>query len=163
MKKTESQKHLETAILAAGCFWGVEEAFRTLPGVVATEVGYTGGDVDEPTYEQVCDGNTGHAEAVKITFDPKELPYEQILEVFWESHDPTTMNRQGPDVGEQYRSAIFYLTPEQKELAEWSKQAAQNRFSKKIVTHIEKAREWWKAEGYHQQYFLKRGGGTCHI
>ncbi len=160
---TTTSEKTETAILAAGCFWGVEEAFRTLPGVISTEVGYTGGDVDEPTYEQVCDGNTGHAEAVKIAFNPKELPYEQILEVFWESHDPTTMNRQGPDVGEQYRSAIFYTTPEQKEIAEWSKQAAQNRFSKKIVTSIEKAREWWKAENYHQQYFLKRGGGTCHI
>ncbi len=160
---TNKNIETQTAILAAGCFWGVEEAFRELPGVVATEVGYTGGDTEEPTYEDVCDGNTGHAEAVKITFDPRELPYEQILEVFWESHDPTTLDRQGPDVGEQYRSMIYYTTPEQKEMAEWSKQAAQNRFSKKIVTRIAKAEKWWKAEKYHQQYMMKRGGGTCHI
>jgi peptide-methionine (S)-S-oxide reductase len=160
---TDKTPKTEVAIFAAGCFWGVEEAFRTLDGVTATEVGYTGGDTDEPTYDEVCDGNTGHAEAVKITFDPREISYEQLLDIFWESHDPTTLDRQGPDIGEQYRSMIFYMTPEQKELAEWSKQAAQNRYTKKIVTRIAKAEHWWKAESRHQQYFFKRGGGICHI
>jgi peptide-methionine (S)-S-oxide reductase len=160
---TDKTPKTEVAIFAAGCFWGVEEAFRTLDGVTATEVGYTGGDTDEPTYDEVCDGNTGHAEAVKITFDPREISYEQLLDIFWESHDPTTLDRQGPDIGEQYRSMIFYMTSEQKELAEWSKQAAQNRYTKKIVTRIAKAEHWWKAESRHQQYFFKRGGGSCHI
>jgi peptide-methionine (S)-S-oxide reductase len=158
----DKNKRTEIAMFAAGCFWGVEEAFRALDGVIGTEAGYTGGDTDEPTYEEICDGNTGHAEAVKITFNPREISYEQLLDIFWESHDPTTLDRQGSDVGEQYRSMIFYTTPEQKELADWSKQAAQNRFSKKIVTRIAKAEVWWKAESRHQQYFFKRGGGICY-
>ena len=156
---------METATFAAGCFWGVEETFRKLKGVKSTAVGYTGGLIDWPTYERVCDGNTGHAEAVQIQFDPAVVSYEELLNIFWNSHNPTQLNRQGPDFGEQYRSAIFYHTPEQKELAAKSKQALEKsgKWKTSIVTQVVSASHFWKAEGYHQQYLKKRGLGNCHI
>jgi len=156
---------MEEAIFAAGCFWGVEAAFRQIPGVTETEVGYTGGHVAEATYRQVCGGDTGHAEAVKVTFDPSKVSYNDLLNVFWENHDPTTMNRQGPDIGSQYRSGIFYLTDEQKAAAEASKQALQDsgKLKRLVVTEITPASEFWRAEEYHQQYAEKRGMVSCHF
>lgn len=155
---------MQEAIFAAGCFWGVEAAFRQTPGVVDTEVGYTGGHTQDPTYREVCSDTTGHAEAVHVTFDPEKITFDQLLDVFWENHDPTTMNRQGPDVGSQYRSAVFYLTPEQKEIAEASKQRLQEsgKLSRPVVTEITAATEFWRAEEYHQQYAEKRGMLSCH-
>jgi peptide-methionine (S)-S-oxide reductase len=153
----------ETAILAAGCFWGVEETFRQLDGVIDTEVGYTGGQAENPSYEEVCGGRTGHAEAVRVTFDPARLSYDALLAAFWEAHDPTQMNRQGPDVGTQYRSAIFTLSDEQARAAQASKEKAQARVSRPIATAIEPAGPFWRAEEYHQRYLEKRGGGVCHI
>jgi peptide-methionine (S)-S-oxide reductase len=158
----------ETATFAAGCFWGVEASFRQVKGVISTRVGYTGGNKENPTYEQVCSHTTGHAEAVEVVFDRGVVTYTQLLDVFWSIHDPTQMNRQGPDVGSNYRSAIFYHSQEQKELAEDSLNKAQEspRFrGKKIVTQIVSASTFWPAEDYHQQYFEKRGlkGGGCHI
>ncbi len=155
----------ETATFAAGCFWGVEATFRQIKGVKATAVGYTGGHLDHPTYEDVCTDRTGHAEAVEVQYDPREVSYEQLLKVFWENHDPTTVNRQGPDVGTQYRSAIFYHTPEQKAAAEAAKQglAASGKYRREIVTQIVPAATFWKAEDYHQQYLEKRGMSSCHI
>lgn len=155
----------EKATFAAGCFWGVEATFRQLKGVLSTQVGYTGGDIASPTYKQVCADTTGHAEAVEVTFDPTLISYDDLLKVFWENHDPTQVNRQGPDFGTQYRTAIFYHTPEQKQLAERSKRALDesHRFSKPIATHIAPATEFWRAEEYHQQYLEKRGLSTCHI
>ncbi len=155
----------ETAVFAAGCFWGVEETFRQLPGVTGTEVGYTGGRTESPTYQQVCYENTNHAEAVKITYDPAKISYEKLLQVFWENHDPTTLNRQGPDVGSQYRSAIFYESEEQKAAAEKSKDALEDakKFSRKIVTQIVPAQTFYPAEEYHQKYLMKRGLGSCHM
>lgn len=140
---------------AAGCFWGVEEAFMHLPGVVETIVGYTGGHVANPSYEQVCSHMTGHAEAVGVTFDPKKISFEQLLEKFWEIHDPTTLNRQGPDIGSNYRSAIFYHSEEQKKKAEKSRDEAQKKFKDKIVTEITPASPFYKAEEYHQKYYHK--------
>jgi len=156
---------LQKATFGAGCFWGVEETFRQTPGVVETGVGYTGGRVDQPTYEQVCTGRTGHAEAVEVTFDPEQVTYEALLQIFWENHDPTTPNRQGPDVGEQYRSAIFVHSPEQEAAATASKAAleASKRFRRPIVTQIVPAATFWRAEEYHQQYLAKRGIRSCHI
>jgi peptide-methionine (S)-S-oxide reductase len=153
----------ETATFAAGCFWGVESAFRRLPGVVSTAVGYTGGFVDDPTYEQVCTDRTGHAEAVEVVFDPDEISYDELLDVFWAEHDPTQRNRQGPDVGTQYRSAVFFHTPEQERAAIASRERAQERFDRPIVTEIVPASEFWRAEEYHQQYLVKRGVATCRI
>jgi peptide-methionine (S)-S-oxide reductase len=155
---------MEKAIFAAGCFWGVEETFRNIPGVVNTTVGYTGGHLENPTYERVCHGNSGHAEAVAIEFDPTQVSFEQLLEAFWLMHDPTTLNRQGPDYGEQYRSAIFFLTPEQQQAAEASKArlAGSGKFKQPIVTEITKAGEFYHAEEYHQQYLAKRGAKACH-
>ena len=155
----------EKATFAAGCFWGVEATFRQLKGVISTQVGYTGGDIASPTYKQVCADTTGHAEAVEVTFDPASISYDDLLKVFWENHDPTLVNRQGPDFGTQYRTAIFYHTPEQKQLAERSKRAhdENHRFSKPIATNIVPATEFWRAEEYHQQYLEKRGLSTCHI
>ena len=146
----ETQK----AIFAAGCFWGVESNFRKVEGVISTRVGYTGGSFSEPTYKQVCSLNTGHAEAIEITFDPSKVTYDELLEVFWSIHDPTTLNRQGPDVGTQYRSTIFYINSEQKEKALNSKTRleASKRFRRPIVTQIVPASDFWKAEEYHQQY-----------
>ncbi|MDP3784773.1 MAG: peptide-methionine (S)-S-oxide reductase MsrA [bacterium] len=158
--KTEN---LEKAIFAAGCFWRVEEAFIHLKGVRKTAVGYTGGTLENPTYETVSSGRTGHAESVEITYDPKIISYEEFLKVFWENHDPTTPNRQGPDVGSQYRSAIFYKNSGQKTLAERSKMALEKsrKFQNKIVTEIAPASTFWSAEEYHQQYLHKRGLNTC--
>ncbi len=160
----QSQSKTELATFAAGCFWQVEEVFRTLPGVVATQVGYTGGAMDNPTYEQVCTDRTGHAEAVEIEYDPSLVKYEDLLKIFWENHDPTTMNRQGPDVGTQYRSAIFYHTPEQKRLAEASKAELEeaDTYHAAIVTQIVPAVRFYRAEEYHQQYLAKRGVKVCH-
>lgn len=145
----------EKATFGAGCFWQVEMAFRKLPGVIDTQVGYSGGHVANPTYEQVCSGSTGHAEVAEVTYDPDQISYEQLLDVFWGTHDPTQLNRQGPDVGEQYRSAILFHSPEQEEAAKASK-ALQERTSKPIVTEIIPATDFWRAEEYHQCYLEKR-------
>jgi peptide-methionine (S)-S-oxide reductase len=150
---------LEKATFAAGCFWGIEEAFRQVKGVVATAVGYSGGHFKKPTYEQVCTLNTGHAEAVRVIFDPKVVPYKTLLDVFWKIHDPTTKDRQGPDVGKQYRSVIFYHSEEQKAAALASKEELEKAgtFKNPIVTEIVPVSEFYMAEDYHQQYFEKKG------
>jgi len=155
----------EKAIFAAGCFWGVEAAFRQIPGVLRTAVGYIGGKTQNPTYEDVCSDETGHAEAVEVEYDPKRVTYDQLLDVFWNEHDPTQLNRQGPDVGTQYRSAIFFNTPEQQAAAIASKQALEKsgRFRRPIVTEIVPASPFYRAEDYHQQYLEKRGLATCKI
>lgn len=153
-----------TATFAAGCFWGVEQAFKSLKGVLETTVGYTGGFKEEPRYEEVCKGRTGHAEAVQIIFDPMIISYEELLTLFWSIHDPTTLNRQGPDIGSQYRSAIFYHSPEQKEAAERSKEEFDS-FSgtvRKATTEIVEAQAFYPAEDYHQDYFEKHEGRSCH-
>jgi len=156
---------LEKATFAAGCFWGVEAAFRQIPGVVATRVGYTGGHTDDPTYERVCSHTTGHAEAVEVTFDPERVSYEQLLDVFWTNHNPTTKNRQGLDIGDQYRSAVFFHSPEQQEAAERTKEAVEAKlhWPKKVVTQIVPAPEFYEAEDYHQQYLEKRGRSSCTV
>jgi len=153
------------ATFAAGCFWGVEATFRALPGVISTRVGYTGGQTENPTYQQVCTDGTGHAEAVEIDYDPAKISYEKLLDVFWENHDPTQVNRQGPDWGSQYRSAIFFHSPEQEKAATASKDALNKsgRFRKEIATQIVPADTFYPAEDYHQQYLEKRGLATCHI
>jgi peptide-methionine (S)-S-oxide reductase len=153
----------ETATFAAGCFWGVEVDFRNTPGVTDVRVGYTGGHVDGPGYELVCTGTTGHAEAVEVTFDPEEVSYDELVDRFWSVHDPTQVNRQGPDVGSQYRSAIFTHSPEQAEVAARSKALAQTQFSRPIATEIVAADTFWPAEEYHQQYLVKHGRATCRI
>jgi peptide-methionine (S)-S-oxide reductase len=149
----------EVATFAAGCFWGVEEDFRRIPGVIDVMVGYTGGTTPEPTYEQVCSSRTGHAESVDVTFDPSRVDYAQLVDHFWTIHDPTTPNRQGPDVGTQYRSAIFTHSPEQTRIAQESKARAQasGRFQRPIVTEIVPAATFFPAEEYHQRYFERRG------
>lgn len=149
------------AIFAAGCFWGVEATFRKLSGVEETEVGYIGGTTEAPTYKDVCSGRTGHAEAVRLSYDPERISYNELLGAFWGCHDPTTRDRQGPDIGSQYRSGIFFTEPEQKVLAVESKQAQEEsgRFSRPIVTTIESAPRFWRAEEYHQQYIEKRNAG----
>ncbi len=154
-----------TATFAAGCFWGVEATFRQLPGVTATHVGYIGGQTANPTYEEVCTDRTGHAEAVEVTYDPARVSYDDLLRVFWENHDPTQRNRQGPDVGAQYRSAIFYHDPEQEAAARASKERLERSSAHKrpIVTEIVPAATFFEAEGYHQQYLEKRGLAACHI
>lgn len=157
---------MERATFAAGCFWGVEAVFRRTPGVVGTTVGYTGGTVADPSYEAVCTGSTGHAEAVQVEYDPARISYEQLLAVFWASHDPTQLNRQGPDVGTQYRSAIFYHTPAQHEAAETSKvelERRRGRWRRPVVTEITAVSAFYPAEDYHQQYLEKRGLATCNI
>jgi peptide-methionine (S)-S-oxide reductase len=153
------------ATFAAGCFWGVEATFRQLPGVAATRVGYTGGHFNDPTYKDVCTDRTGHAEAVEIEFDPAKISYDRLLDVFWENHDPTQLNRQGPDWGTQYRSAIFFHSSEQQAAALASKQRLEesHRYRKPIVTQIVPATTFYEAEDYHQQYLEKRGLATCHI
>ncbi|HEY5549831.1 MAG TPA: peptide-methionine (S)-S-oxide reductase MsrA [Candidatus Saccharimonadales bacterium] len=155
----------QTAILAAGCFWGVQYYFDQVPGIVETEVGYIGGKVDNPSYEQVCSHTTGHAEATKITFDPKKVSYETLLKHFFRIHDPTQLNRQGPDVGDQYRSAIFYLNDGQKEQARKTLDLLSNskKYDKPIVTTLEKAGQFWPAERYHQKYTERTGLGMCHV
>lgn len=154
----------QQATFAAGCFWGVEESFRHVKGVVATQVGYTGGRTANPTYEDVCTDLTGHAESVLVTYDPSEVSYAELLDAFWTCHDPTTRNRQGPDFGTQYRSVIFFHTPEQEKLARASlKEVEEAKFFKnKIVTEIVPATTFYKAEEYHQQYMAKNGG-VCHV
>jgi peptide-methionine (S)-S-oxide reductase len=154
---------LEKATLGAGCFWGVEATYRRLAGVKETQVGYMGGKLKNPSYKDVCTDSTGHAEVLEVTFDPEVISYQDILEVFWDNHNPTTLNRQGPDVGTQYRSAIFYHSPEQEAEAKASRDAAQARFPKPIVTEITPATDFWRAEEYHQQYLEKRGLSQCHI
>ena len=153
------------ATSAAGCFWGVEATFRQIPGVTATRVGYTGGDLKNPTYKDVCSNSTGHAEAVEVDYDPAKVSYEDLLNVFWENHDPTQLNRQGPDWGTQYRSAIFFHSPEQEQAARASKQALEKsgRFHRPIVTQIVPSVTFYEAEDYHQQYLEKRGMASCHI
>ena len=153
----------QTATFAAGCFWGVEAAFRQIPGVVDAVSGYIGGRTDNPAYREVCSHATGHAEAVEVTFDPQRVSYDQLLDAFWEIHDPTQLNRQGPDVGDQYRSAIFTHSPEQLAEATASRDREQSRYQKPIVTQIQPAPRFWRAEEYHQQYFEKNGGAACHI
>ena len=151
------------ATFAAGCFWGVEEAFRNTPGVTSTAVGYEGGTMDNPTYQDVCTDRTGHAEVVEVDYDPEKVSYDTLLDTFWSNHDPTTKNRQGPDIGTQYRSAIFFHTPEQEAAARASLQTAQSRFRRPIVTEIIPAQEFYRAEEYHQQYLAKRGLSHCHF
>jgi peptide-methionine (S)-S-oxide reductase len=153
----------EKATFGAGCFWGVEIEFRNVPGVVDTAVGYEGGTLANPTYEDVCSHTTGHAEVVQVEFDPGEVSYDQLLDVFWDVHDPTQVNRQGPDVGSNYRSVIFFHSPEQQEKALESKAHAQARFDRPIATEISPASDFWRAEEYHQQYLVKRGLTTCRI
>jgi peptide-methionine (S)-S-oxide reductase len=156
---------MEKATFGAGCFWGVEETFRTIAGVTGTAVGYAGGTLDHPTYEDVCSGRTGHAEVVDLDFDPAVVSYERLLDAFWECHDPTTMNRQGPDVGTQYRSAIFVHSDEQRAVAEASKTrlAESGRHARPIVTEITPAPAFWRAEEYHQRYFQRRGISHCRV
>ncbi len=155
---------LEIATFAAGCFWGVEEFFRKVDGVVETLVGYTGGQTKDPTYQQVCSDKTGHAEAIQIKFDPEKISYQKLLDIFWQNHNPTTFNRQGPDVGSQYRSAIFYHNDEQKHLAEQSQADLEKsqKYKEKIVTEITPATEFYPAEDYHQKYIKKQGFESCH-
>jgi peptide-methionine (S)-S-oxide reductase len=154
---------MKLATFGAGCFWGIEAEFRQVPGVSDTAVGYSGGHHANPTYEDVCDGGTGHAEVVQVTYDPAKVAYEQLLEVFWTSHDPTQLDRQGPDIGEQYRSVIFYHDEEQKTEADESKRLFEKtgRFRRPIVTQILSAVPFYRAEEYHQQYLRKRGAESC--
>ncbi len=161
--QSREQSPLETGTFAAGCFWGVEAVFRRTPGVRATTVGYAGGTLEHPSYHDVCTGTTGHAEVVQVRFDPAEVPYDELLEVFWRSHDPTTPNRQGPDVGTQYRSAIFFHSPEQEVAAHASKARWQGRVGQPIVTEITPASAVYPAEEDHQRYLEKRGLATCTI
>jgi len=157
----------QQATFAAGCFWGVEAAFRHIDGVLETQVGYTGGNVPDATYRMVCSGRTNHAEAVRVTYDPDKVSYAELLDAFWSSHDPTTVNRQGPDVGSQYRSAIFFHDAEQEQLATASLKEVESSgvFKRKIVTQIVPADTFYPAEDYHQQYFEKQGmdGESCHV
>jgi peptide-methionine (S)-S-oxide reductase len=156
---------MDKATFGAGCFWGVEAAFQQMKGVTATAVGYAGGTLKDPTYQDVCTNRSGHAEVVQVEFDPSQVSYDDLLRVFWENHDPTTLNRQGPDVGTQYRSVIFFHTQEQEAAAKASKDALSKsgRFKRPIVTEIQPAPQFWRAEEYHQQYLEKRGQTHCHI
>lgn len=158
-------KTLQLATFAAGCFWGVEESFRKIKGVKSTMVGYTGGLRANPTYRDVCTDLTGHVEAIQLQYDPDEVTYEELLKVFWSIHNPTTRNRQGPDVGSQYRSVIFYHTPEQELYAKRTVEELEKsgRFSNRIVTEIVPATIFYKAEEYHQRYYQKKGGGSCYF
>lgn len=155
----------ELATFGAGCFWGVEETFRQLPGVLKTTVGYTGGTLSNPTYEDVCTGSTGHAESVQMEYDPKVISYNKLLTVFWENHNPTTPNQQGPDHGHQYRSVIFYHSKDQKKEAERSLEDVMDshKWKNPIVTEIVPGSTFWPAEEYHQKYLAKRGLSSCHI
>jgi len=156
---------VETATFGAGCFWGVEEAFRLLEGVVATAAGYAGGTTDDPTYKEVCSGRSGHAEVVRVEFDRIRVTYEQLLTLFWSIHDPTQLNRQGPDVGSQYRTVIFHHCDRQRDAATASRDAVgkSGRFARPVVTRIEPAPTFWRAEDYHQQYIARGGAGACAI
>jgi len=157
---------MEKATFGAGCFWGVESAFAAIPGVTATAVGYEGGKLERPSYKDVCTDSTGHAEVVELDFDPAQVSFEKLLDAFFELHDPTTLNRQGPDWGTQYRSAIFFHSPDQEaqSLKKIEQMAAEGRFKqKRIVTKVEAAQTFWRAEEYHQKYLEKRGQASCHI
>ena len=156
---------ISKATFGAGCFWGVEIAFRQIPGVLDALAGYSGGTMPNPTYEDVCSDRTGHAEVVQVTFDPARVSYDRLLDVFFTSHDPTQLNRQGPDVGRQYRSAIFYHSEAQREAAEAAKRKweASGRWKRPVVTEISPAGPFWKAEEYHQRYLEKRGLASCHV
>ena len=156
---------MATATFAAGCFWGVEQRFAALPGVTSTEVGYTGGSTPQPSYEQVCSHTTGHAEAVRLEYDPQRISYEELLAASFGMHDPTQLNRQGPDVGDQYRSAVFFHTPEQEKAARSAVEQLTESgvFKRPIVTQIAAAPEWWRAEEYHQKYFEKHAHFSCRI
>lgn len=157
-------KNIQLATFAAGCFWGVEESFRQIKGVKSTMVGYTGGKFRNPTYEDVCTDKTGHAEAVQIEFDPAVVSYEKLLDTFWSIHDPTTLYRQGPDIGSQYRSVIAFHTPEQETIAKKSiEDLEKSKFRNKIVTEVVPATTFYKAEEYHQKYYMKSGGGSCYM
>jgi len=160
-----SENNTEFATFGAGCFWGVEADFREVPGVVATAVGYEGGSKPNPTYEDVCSHTTGHAEVVRVEFDPSKVTFEDLLTVFWANHDPTQVNRQGPDFGDQYRTVIFFHSPEQQAAAVASKAAleASGKFKKPIATQIVPTQTFYIAEDYHQQYLEKRGRRSCHI
>jgi peptide-methionine (S)-S-oxide reductase len=164
MKQNQKDREMK-ATFGAGCFWGVEAAFRRVPGVTATAVGYLGGSFENPTYEDVCTGKTGHAEVVEVDYDPAQVSYQDLLDVFWKNHDPTTLNRQGPDVGTQYRSAIFFHTPEQAAAAHASKEQLEQSgaYRRPIVTEIAPASTFYRAEEYHQQYLEKRGLSHCHF
>jgi len=151
------------ATFGAGCFWGVEAAFRQLDGVTKTEVGYEGGMLERPTYEYVCSHTTGHAEVVEVTYDPERISYDELLDVFWRKHDPTQLNRQGWDIGDQYRSVVFVHDEEQRAVAEASKEREQARHRRPIVTVVEPAQTFWPAEDYHQQYLEKRGRSSCTV
>jgi peptide-methionine (S)-S-oxide reductase len=155
----------EQATFGAGCFWGVEETFRQTKGVVDAAVGYEGGTLDNPTYRDVCTNRTGHAEVVEVDYDPEQVSYDELLNVFWNNHNPTTLNRQGPDVGTQYRSVVFYHTPEQQATAIASKERLERegRFKRPIVTQVVPATTFYRAEEYHQRYLEKRGLSHCHI
>ena len=155
----------EVATFGAGCFWGVEAVFRRTPGVIDAAVGYSGGDLEKPTYKDVCTDETGHAEVVQVRFDPQKLSYSQLLDVFWKIHDPTQVNRQGPDFGKQYRTVIFFHSREQEEIARKSKQALESsgKFRHPIATEISPVKTFWRAEEYHQRYLEKRGAESCHI
>lgn len=152
----------ELATFGAGCFWSVEETFRTQKGVLKTTVGYMGGKTKNPSYEQVCTDKTGHVEVVQVSYDPNIISYEKLLELFWKSHNPTELNRQGPDIGSQYSSVIFYHTQEQEKTAEKSKTSIQKKYKKQIMTAIEESRTFYPAEEYHQKYLMKRGAKICH-
>lgn len=158
-------QNVAVATFGAGCFWGVEETFRKIPGVIETAVGYEGGSTENPTYEDVCAKNTNHAEVVQVIYDPVQVSYEKLLEVFWNNHNPTTYNRQGPDVGSQYRSIVFFHTSEQKIAAELSKETLEKtgKFARPIVTQIVPAEPFYRAEEYHQKYLSKLGKDSCHI
>ncbi len=160
-----SQDEFEKATFGAGCFWGVEDVFRKLEGVRDTQVGYAGGDFDHPSYQDVCSGVTGHAEVVEVTYNPKIISYTDLLDIFWNIHDPTTLNRQGPDIGTQYRSVIFYHNSKQEELALESKKNLEDssRYEREIVTKIKPAGKFWRAEEYHQQYIEKTGRKNCRF
>jgi len=160
-----SQGKMEKATFAAGCFWGVEAAFRRVEGVLSTNVGYMGGTLKNPTYQDVCTDRTGHAEVVEVEYDPMKVSYDELLNVFWANHDPTTLNRQGPDIGTQYRSVIFFHTPEQEAAAKSSKERLQasGKYKRPVVTEIVPAADFWQAEEYHQQYLEKRGLAHCRI
>ena len=153
----------EVATFGAGCFWGVEAAFRRVPGVIDAAVGYSGGHTQNPTYKDVCTDQTGHAEVVQVTFDPAKVSYEKLLDTFWSIHDPTQVNRQGPDFGTQYRTAIFFHTPEQERTAKKSREAASGKFGRPIATEITPAGPFFRAEEYHQRYLEKRGAQSCHF
>ena len=156
---------MKVALFGAGCFWGVEAEFRKLKGVKSTSVGYSGGIFENPSYKDVCTGTTGHAEVVRVEFDPEIISYNELLDTFWNNHNPTTLNRQGPDVGTQYRSVIFYMNESQKKEAVVSRDnlEKQKKYNDLIVTEIKPAQVFYKAEEYHQQYLEKRGLATCHI